>query len=511
MNPPRRFPFGPWAPDLPPLALQEGLLRCENVVPVPGGYRPVGSISPVAGGFSLPAAPSAALRGVLSAGTLVTLAGTGAGIHRLLETGWVDVSRPGGYVDSAAEAWDADQFGSAFFFVRRGEPVQAIDVESDATFFDLVDAPRAGVVATAEGFLWLGDLVSRQLGVARDAVAWSAVGAPFTWPTPGTDAATSVLSGEQRLEGSGGIVQAIVSGAEVVAIFQEDAIHRADFVGNDIVWQINRVETEHGLAIKGAAVAYERAVFFISRDGFRIFNYTSSKNIGKGIVNEFFFADWDPDFPDQVRVRRDPEDTKIFVSYPAKGNDGVPNRILSWDWMLDRWSLLSPGGHYVLMPFGLTPPSLDSPDTPEDPDRIGGVASDTDPPGDESFDTRDPASARLELGCFDASLRLSTFTGAALPAVLETGDLELSPGRRSLLNSVRPQVDGEETSVQVAGLDRRAEEVAEIGYGRISPMDADGKCSVRVDARYHRIRFLLPRLLSDAVAFDVEARPTGRR
>lgn len=507
----QRFTFGKWMPDLAPLRQQgTAIARAENVLAVPGGYRAARSLTRV-NQFqaALPGTPVGVIRGVLSDGTSAFIAATDTGLFRLVDNLWSDVSRTSGYRPATGLRWESDQFGDEIFFSRRANPLQALSFASASRFEDVPDAPRAAHVATAENFLWVGDIISRTLGVARDAVAWSAVGAPRVWPTPGTDEATSVLSGEQRLEGDGGIVQGIVAGAEVVAVFQENAIHRADFVGNDVVWRFSRVETRHGLAIPDAAVAFERMVFFISDDGFRVFNYTSSTNIGKGVVNEFFTEDYDFNFPDKVTLVKDPNDTKIWVSYPTKTSGGSPGRILVWDWVLDQWTLLNTGLHNFLLKAGEASPSLDSADTVDDPDRIGGASADTDSPGNESFDAREILASQVAVGAFDAGGFLSTFTGTPSFGVLETGDLELAAGRRALLTRVRPLVDGAEATVQVAGLDRRADDVNSVTFGAAAPMGPDGTNPVRVDARYHRIRFNLPSLLSDATDFDVEFRPTG--
>lgn len=500
--------LGSWMPDLPILRQQTVLAVCENVIPVPGGYAVAPSLSNLDSN-ALSAAPRGAIRGQLSDGTNFYFAGTASTLERFTESGWTDVSRAAGYTTLTQDRWSAAKFGSSVFFVNRRDETQAFDTASDTLFGNVTGAPRAGIAASSENFLWLGDIVSSTLGVARDGVAWSAVSAPYTWPTPGTDEATAVLSGEQRLEGDGGFVNGIISGAEVTAIFQENAIHRADFVGNDVVWQIDRVETEHGLMVKEAAVALpKRRILFLASDGWRVFNYTSSENIGKGVVNDYFFAEWDQDYPDQVTMLRDPTQTRVYVSYPATGNSGVPNRILVWDWALNRWSLIKPGNHYMLVPAGGIAPSLDAPATTGDPDAN---ALEDSVLGSTSFDDRLLSAGRVSMGAFDSSFRLATFSGRGLLGKLETGDLELNPGWRSLLSSVRPQVDGEEATVQVAGLDRRPRSTDSVTFGDENAMAADGNCYPRVDARYHRIRLNLPATLTAATSMDYEATRTGKR
>lgn len=507
-----RREFGDWMPDLPPFKLQAGLTTATNVVPVAAGYGPFGSLSNI-DSIALSAAPRGAINGKLSDGTNFFFAGTNTTLERKNESAWADVSRAAGYTQLGETRWSFAQLGNDIFASNRGNPTQVYGLTSDTVFGDVGPfCPRAAHLAVAENFLWAGDCFFSDIGVQRDAVAWSSIGNGRYWPDPNTDDATAVLSGRQILDGRGGIVNAVVSGAEVVAILQENAIWRADFVGNDIVWQFNRVESDHGCTIPGAAIDVERGVLFIAEDGFRLFDYTHSRNIGKERINDFFFSDYDRNYPDSVTMVRDPGQTRVFVSYAATdATNGVPNRILCWDYMLDRWSLIKPGTHYALLPTGSLAVSLDSPDTPTDPDLLGTGIPDTGSPGDESFDDRQPNAQRVQLGAFDSSFRLGTFTGTNLSGVLETGDLELAPGRRALLTAVRPQVDGEETNVQVAGFDRRADDTTDVDWSLEKPMESDGNCYTRIDARTHRIRFNLSPYFTEATDYDLEFQMTGRR
>jgi hypothetical protein len=508
-----RFPFGEWAPDLPPLLAQETLTVCKNVVPIMGGYGPTPSLVAL-DSFALSAAPRGAIRGQLTDGTNFFIAGTETTLERRLEASWSDISRTSGYSHiGTRDRWSMSQLGSSVFAATLAQPLQGINLSSETVFADVEGAPRANQSEVAEGFLWLGDLFDPILGVARDAVGWSAVGNGFDWPDTTTDAATAVLSGRQQLEGNGGFVTGIISGSEVVAVFQENAIHRADFVGNDIVWQFNRMEVNHGLVIPGAAVAFERGVFYIAQDGFRVFNYTSSQNIGKDRVNDWWDDDYDSDYPDSVTVTRDPDQTRIRISYAGAGNTaGVPNKILIWDWVLDKFTSLEVD-HWQLIDAGGQAASLDSPDIPLDKDVLEDDltgSGDLDY-GPLSFDDRSVGSGTTTAGAFDTSFQLGTFSGTSLAGTLETGDLELSPGRRSFLSAVRPQIDGEETSVAVATLDKRGQDVPDILYGNDSLMQSDGQCYMRKDGRYHRLRFNLSPQFTAATFADMTFKPSGRR
>jgi hypothetical protein len=510
----RRFQFGPWAPDVSPALNQGGLTVCKNVLPINSGYSPIPSLATI-DAFALPEAPKEIVTGRNPSGTTFFYVAADGGIYKWDETAWLDVSRTtSAYSVLSEDRWAGTQFGDHVLFTNKADRLQAINWRTETTFSDVVDAPRAARIAASDNFLWLGNLSGPSEFDTDASVGWSGLYAPTYWPDPLSDDATQALSGRQILEGNGGEVTGIVAGSEVTAIFQQDAIHRADFVGNDLVWRFTRLEVGNGMLVREAAVAFERRVLFLGQDGWRVFDYTATQNIGKETINRFFLNDWDPDYPESLRMRKDPRETRIYISYAATdATGGVPNRILIWDYALDQWTIVEPGAHYLLHISGLVPPSLDSPDLPpDDPDQIGGDPVETDPPGDESFDDVAFGYRTIELGAFDGTFTRTQFSGTPLVGVLETGDLELAPGRRSLLHSVRPSVDGEDCTVSVAAIPRRGDDTpAHPVYGTPSAMEADGDCSVRVDGRYHRLRFTLGTDSTNATHYDCRFQPTGVR
>lgn len=508
--------FGQWTPDLKPFLVQGGgLMVARNVLPVTDGYAPFPSLSNVAS-FAAPFRPKSGIRARGSSGSSEFFFGADdisvptapvAKLYRLTETGWSNVSGSVAYQAIGATRWGFSQFTNFVIACQRGANTQIFEIGRSAAFEDIRGhVPRAQHTAVAENFLWLADIVDPVLGVLRNGVAWGPLGSPNDWPVPGTDEATQVQSSMQVLEGDGGTVQGVVSGAEVVAIFQEGAIWRADYVGNDIVWQFNRVVPDSGLLIKDAAARFERGIFFISNDGFRVFNYTSSQNIGKGRVNDWFFDDYDERYPDSVTVERDPNSTRIFVSYAGAGNvGGAPNRIIVWDYMLDKFSFAEVN-HAVLLGAQQLTPSLDSPGTVDDPSLLG----DGQPYGLESFDDRPQFVDPIRVGAFDSSLRLSSFSGVGLEATLETGDMELAPGYRALLKGVAPNLGSDEVTVQCAGLDNQNDPDPVYEFGEPKELESDGYAPFEDEWRLHRLRFNLGRSFTKATAYDVEAVKRGR-
>lgn len=516
----KRVPYGQYAPDLPPVVNQQGLIKAKNVVPINGGYGPLASLAQVTDATALTAYCMGALGGIDFSGDPFNVAGDRNALYSTDSSGASDKSISGGYDSGLEGRWEFAAFGETILATNFNDDVQYIDAkklaltnEKFANISDLAIAPgvpRARHIGVVDNFVVLGNIYDPVIGNQPGAISWSAINNPLAYPIRGTDTAVAVQSDLQVLEGNGGWVQAVVPGSEVGAIFQEHAIWRMDYVGGDVVFALRRVEPNRGLLIPGLAVPVSRWVFYLSEDGFYLFDYTQSKPIGKDRINATFFSDYDAAYPDRVSAIRDPDQTRIYVLYPGAGNSGgTPNKMLIYDWALDMFSHAEVDAEMLTWAL-VSGANLDSPDTVADPDLLGtdpGDGSDTDPPGDETFDIRISPPGSLGIGAYNTSHILSSFTGSNLSGTLETGDIEINPGGRAFVNEVRPIVDSADATIQVAAISRKN---AEFEYCPISKQDDDGKCPVRVDGRYHRFRTLLPANFTSAVGMDINSRASGR-
>ena len=514
----KRIPFGPYTPDLPPVVNQQGLITAKNVVPINGGYGPMASLAQVQYANPLVAYCRGALGGIDFGGDPYNFAGDENNLYNTLSDGANEISKSTGAYDCGVDGrWEFAAFGETIIATNFVDDAQYFEIRGSSKFEDISGlsiapaVPRARHVGVIDNFLVFGNIYDPSIGNHPEAISWCGINNPLSWPERGTDAAVAVQSDRQILEGAGGWVHAVVPGSEVGAIFQEHAVWRMDYVGGDVVFALRRVEPNRGLLVPGLAVAVGRNVFYLSEDGFYLFDYTSSKPIGKDRVNSTFFGDYDADYPDRVFALRDPDATRIYLLYPGSGNTaGTPNKLLMYDWALNNFSHAEVDAECLA--WALAPGlDLDSPDTAEDPDILGndpGDGSDTDPPGDESFDDRVSPPGALRLGAYNTSHVLSEFSGSNRSGTLETGDIELAPGSRSFANEVRPIVDSADATVEVAAISRKNEDFE---YCPISKQDSDGKCPVRVDGRYHRFRVNLPATFTNAVGIDVNSRPSGRQ
>ena len=496
-----RITLGSWTPDLASLAVgQKGLVTCQNARPKAVGYEDQNSLSSMSLG-STTVYCRGAISGISSDGVPFTIAGDETKLY-LVDPGTtahVDKSKDGGYALGGSHKWRFEQFDDDIIAVTPNHPIQVFNLSSPSTFEDLsASAPRAACIGVVKLHTVVGNTVDLQDGKVTTRVWWPANSNPYSWPTPGSDTALAVLSDYRDLKGAAGDVQNIVGGTEVGAIFQEKAISRMDFRGGQVMYQIDQVEKDHGLLIPDLVVPFGRQIFFLAESGFRLFDYTGSVPIGEGVLDKTFLADLDRDHAHRVSACKDPDNQLIYVSYPGSGNTaGLPNKILLWHTTRKDFALCEIDTELVFQAVAMVDASIDQADA-EDVDSATG-----------SFDDRLAAYGAGQLGAYSSSHVLSQFAGTPLKALWETGDIEFTPGFRSMTGLMRPLVDQGDVRIQIGGRSTLRKAVTYKPAQRMS--ERTGACPSRMDSRYHRIRMTVDGGFDDALGVDTESRPTGKK
>jgi hypothetical protein len=505
MAQPIPIPFGDYQPDVAPLA-NEGLSVAKNTVPIRGGYGSINSLAAMSGFTVLSERPRGAAAGIDVRGNPWNFAGTETKLYYLRDS-TTDVTRAAGaYNCSGDRTWEFESFEDWVFAVNLNDESQMYQLGNSTVFEEWTgpngDAPRAAHIGILGTFVILGNIFDSD-GEQPDAIRWSAVNDPFNFPTPGTDVARAVQSGRQRLSGNGGVVQRVVSGSEVAALFQERSIWRADYRGGDVVFELNRVEPDRGLLVPQIAVPFGRRVFYLAEDGFYLFDYTESTPVGDERVDRTFLADIDSSYFHRVSAVSDPDEKRIWILYPGAGNSsGTPNKLLIYDWSLNRFSHGEIDAEWLAhaVDAGV---DLDSPHTAADPDTDG-----VDGAGLVPFDQRIAVAGSLKLGAYSTTFQLSDFSGASMAGTLETGRRSLVPNSRALANMAEAVVDNVDPTIQCAAISKAN---GTPKYGVPSRVNEDGMSPLRCDGRYHTFKVNLTLGWDNALGLHVWASPTGRR
>jgi hypothetical protein len=162
---------------------------------------------------------------------------------------WSDVSRAGNYTNS--NEWDWAQFDQYIFAAKLGAatPPQIKDITaSTATIFaDLGGgAPTVcSTIARVRDHLVVGCLATA--GAATRDVQWSDIGDPQSFSTPGSATALARQAGSQSLPYEQGMVRKIVGGEKFGIVLQEHGMSRMTYQGGNVVYSFDNFNKQIGL------------------------------------------------------------------------------------------------------------------------------------------------------------------------------------------------------------------------------------------------------------------------
>ena len=468
------IPFGEWLPDQPAL-MNPGATVANNVIPkTKGSYGPLPSLS----GYS--DALSARCQGAFAArdasGNPTVFAGDASKLYQMSSASFADVSGTT-YSAPADGMWRFAQYGQRVIATDYADRPQSFVLGSSSAFGNLnSNAPSARYVATWRDFLVFGNVADNAygLGTMPNAVWWSGIDAPTSFPQPGTTTAAAAQSDYQPLP-AGGWVQALlgaVGGADGLVIC-ETSIYRVQYEGSPTIFRFDEIERARGTPAPGSVISNGRLGFYLGEDGFYANDGAQSISIGNSKVDKTFYADLDQSYFHRITTAVDPINKLVIWSYPGSGSGGSPNKLIVYNWELNRWSQ---GDAAVELIFRSLSEGYNL-------DNAGGLGWDVDssPFGPDS---RVWTGGRIVLSAFNTDHELSYFTGANLAATLETGEFaDTDTGRRIFVNGVRPLVDG---GTITAALKTRDTPQSATSTTTATSAGDDGICPQRVSCRYAR-------------------------
>lgn len=460
--------FSEWAPDAPLLGGKQ-VSEARNVVPIARGYRSMHSLSKTI----YPALPAACL-GAHSLksmdGSVFTLAGTRDGLYSLEGGKWVSK-----YSDTAVDTQRAfADYGSDIYALYGTQLVRATISGKVGDFTAVEAAPRASVIGVVKDFLVLGSLSeTRQL----NAIRWSAIDDPTTWPAVGSDEAQYVQSDIQAFP-VGGRVQAIVGGIGGMdgLIFLESSIQRATYIGTPYIFQFDPVDRERGLLAPKSPVVAGSQCFYLSNDGWRATDGSSVRAIGAEKINRWFFDNAAPGRLSEVVGAHDADNSLALWVFASKHcPDTEFDRILVYNYLLGRWSYGIVSTEYIWPDFtrGMTL---------EDLDQYGPL----DDLPFASLDVTQLKNQRLGISAFNPSHFMCRFNGPAEEAVVDTGEIG---GRRLMIHGLRPLVDRDDSVAYPIYRDRQA---VQRKFGREVAQSRDGVCYQHQSTSYFAARVRVP-------------------
>lgn len=482
--------FSEWLPDQPPIA--SGTITATNVIPAAQGYRSMSQFVEYSN------AADSTIKGIFAAKDDASNANLFAGDagklykHNSATNNLDDISKVGtpAYDLTADERWRFVEFGQYVIAAGGvGEELQSFQLGTSSAFSNLGGSPpKADFIATVRDFIWVANLDSGT-GRIPYRCQWSGFNAIDSW-TAGTD-----QSDFQDLVDAGAITGLV--GGEYCTILTERAIFRATYSGLPLVWQFDKVESQKGCAFKHSVCNISSLVFYLSDDGFYAFDGQKSTSIGSEKVNDFFFNDFDSNYDTRMSASVDPNREIAMWSYTStQSPTGQPDKIIVYNYVLNKWSLLAIEADY-LSPFfasGYTSDGLASIDS-----LVDNINT--------AVDSRLYKGGQYVFGGAYGD-KIYSFTGSPLTGTIETAEVPLTVGKHSIVTRVYPYYEGGSVSLQVGTRNNQTDDAS--FTASVSP-NTDGFSPFRAQGRYHRAKFVISGSWSNALGIDIEATAVGGR
>lgn len=504
-KPPIILPIGEWLPDMPDLG-NPGSSNVLNVYPrTPKSYGPVGSPVPYSNALTKMCQGAAAF--LDTNGNVHLFAGDANDLYLLTagSTDWTKVSKTAdGYNCPPDQQWSFTYYNGKVVATDYADNIQMFDMAVGGAFADLAAAaPRAKYMAFIRNFLVVANTYDATDGVQPQRVWWPALGDPTNWPTPGSAAAAQVQSSYNDLFGDAGFIKGIVGnlGNADGAVFMEHGVKRMVYAGPPDVFDFSDAEGIRGTPAENSLVQYGNEVYYLGEDGFYVFDGLGSRPIGANKFDKTFFDDVDQNYLSRVIGTVDPFNKLIIWAYPGAGSiSGVPNRLLLYNWQLERAAPVELTVEVIarLMGIGYTLDQLHT--------VLGYTLDDLPFPLDSSV----WKGGQLILGLFDTNHKLNYLSGSSLAATVDTSEMQPFKGQRSLVTNTRPLVDGGVPSV---ALGRRERQQDAVKFTSSSALNALGNCPLFTSGRYMRARITTPAgaSFSHIQGVELEAGPSGSR
>lgn len=487
------IPFGSWEPDkaafqsMGEISASVGVRLNDviNVYPSETGLKSFPSFFNVTSAITARAQGAYTTRGLQ--GTIYNFAGDATKLYQEASDGlsWTDVSRlaGGAYSAPASGWWDFATFGTNVI-ATDGNDVPQYFIMDTSTNFALLPGtpPTASFVGVIRDFAVLA-----RRNTAFNRLTWSAINDVTDWVA----SATTMADAQDFPDG--GEIRGFVGG-EFGIVFLEKGIWRMAFEGPPTVFRFDKIANFLGCRAERSIAAYENLIFFLADDGFYMIRGGSEiVPIGSGICDVKLEDTLDANYLFRVSSAIDPIRKLYLIGFPSgAASSGTPDQIWAYHWPTGKWSKIESTHELIYIAATQTTYTING------MDAASGTIDGLPYPVDSRFWA---GSGRLLPAAFNSSHQQGFYTGVSLAATVETVDTQLTPGRKSLLRSLRPMVEGSSVTPSITIKYRNRLQDSH-SSGSAVAANSNGVCRVRKKANYHRAVMTIP-------AADTWTRATG--
>jgi len=468
------IPFGEFTPDLPDFA-NPGSTIASGVQPFFTSYKPQPNL-----GTAMSTALTGRAQGAFSVtdtveGASQTFVADATKLYIVRDGSVTDVSKSGGYTVSVDESVEFVAFNNKCVAASIENPLQVYPLNNSVTLFaDLATStlrPKARHIGVVNQFIVLGN-VDEGGTKYPNRLRWSALNDELDY-----DQSAATQSDLQDIEGDIGRSQRVVGGGEYGVIFSQNAIHRIEYIGSPEIFQITWVEQNRGTIAPGSVVPWGRLTYFLSDDGFFVFDGSVTRPISHGKVSKWLFDNLSSaDFFYRITGAVDAKNSLIYWTVITTNATGAfPNcdRIVLYHWPSGRWAYSDITTEMVFT--GLESLSLED---------LDGFSTSIDTLT-LSLDSQAFLGGKSRITAFDGSSTMKAFDGANIAATLETGEVQLVPGRRAVCNGFTPLVDGGTLTGAVGSVERLNNALT---FDSANAQETTGHIPALNSGRFHKFR-----------------------
>lgn len=500
--------FAEWLPDLPEFT-NPGSLVVKNVIPSAKGFLPVRELTAVSDALNERCRGGIGVRS--GNGNNYQFVGDAEALYSYSDNAHTDISAsstPGiGAYSATSSFWSFAKFGEKVIATNGVDTPQIITL-GGSNFDDLPGNPPIGrFVGIVREFVVFAHTTEGGTTYPQR-VNWSALNNEQSYTSnPATqsdfqDLFSSAQSGGGRING--------FLGGQFGLIFMERSIYRMTYAGPPVVFRFDELQPGLGCAGRNSITRHGNIAWFLSQDGFyQIDSGEQFQAIGKNKVDRFFIEDLSTAYIDNVVGAYDVKNKMVLWAYPSQeSSNGQPDRILVYDHVNQRWSLIHENVQWIISGVG-TPTTLEGLDTYAS--NLSGTASiDVIT---TSLDSDSFLGEAFQLWFYDGDSKRATRGGDTLPAAMQTGGAQIKLDQRAMITGVRPLIQSDNGAVTAkAQINYRNSINAQLQEtGQVTVNSQTGLAPFRLDARYHRLTVHTEGDFDHAIGADVEYYTTGRK
>lgn len=445
--------------------------RIVNLLPMPDGWAAMPGWASV--GAALPAECRGAITVNLSDGSFDIYAGTYTKLYKYIPgtASFSDVSRlvGGDYTLTEGSYWSfvemEDIHGNRLIATNGADAPQFIDIDIGTNFAALPNAPTAKYCAVVGDFLVLG-----ALSTDPHSIAWSGVKDTEYWEYGYNGSDIQPL-------GDGGIVTGLIGLEGGGVIFQSRKVREMQMIPSEMVFRIAVIHETIGCYAPWSINYVANRMFWYDQGGF--YMGREATPIGDKRVDVYIRDIASEDDLKLMTSSVDPVGKVVWWNIKLTNGNYV---MLGYNWILNKWTYSDTDIAYA---FPAITPGYSINDLY---DVLGWTMDDIPYTFDSAFWS---GSGTESLAGFTDTGTFGYFQAQAAQAILETADLEFTPGGESFLRSVGLLIDADRANVTVevgttdvlnGTVTWSAAQTLDTYSGRVFP---------RLTGRTHRIRFTI--------------------